>query len=235
LRRDHGGEPGPGHGDSTLRRQSVCRLHGGANIHRAVDPQPGPLRVGDLWLPDDHHLRTGNFPIPEGTGVRLSTCSAAAEHVAVSCQVRRFQNGGSSSKSCIAVAGTAAAVFTAFFAADFVAVLLALAAVFLAAFLAAFAAVPVFAAVLPAALVAVFLPGFSGRGSNSKPILPSFCVTRNALNLRLVRDETKPVSRSVLPSVSSLRICSGAISCWRITLPLRKVQLFSGPTDFSHR
>src|SRR5690606_29551347 len=119
----------------------------------------------------------------------------------------------------------------------------ALLAVFLAAvFLAAvFLAAAFFTAVfLAAALVAVFLaavlrPGFSGRGSNSKPILPSAWRTRKALNLRLVREDTKPSSKSVLPSPSNLAICSRVISCCKITLPLRKSQLLEGPTDFSHR
>src|SRR5690606_3057131 len=116
-------------------------------------------------------------------------------------------NGGSSSRSA-AVAGTAC--LAAFFVTDLVAFFAAafLAVVFFTAFLAALVAV-----VLVAFLAAV-LPAFSGRGSNSKPILPSFCATRKALNLRLVREETKLVSRSVLPSASSFCICSGLISCW---------------------
>src|SRR5690606_32070994 len=111
-----------------------------------------------------------------------------------------------------------------------------LAAVLVAVFVAVLAAV--FVAVLVAVLVAVFAavlrPGFSGRGSNSKPILTVSFLDRNALNLRLVRLETKPSRRSVLPSVSSFWTCSGAISCCRIIFPVRKSQLFSGPTDFSH-
>src|SRR5690606_13236601 len=138
-----------------------------------------------------------------------------------------YQNGGSSSRSAAAVAWVAAAFLAAALVAFLAAAFL---AVFFTAFLAALAAL---AAVVLAVLLAVVLPGFSARGSNSNPILPSFCATKYALNLRLVREETKLVSRSVLPSASNLRICSGLTSCWRMTLPLRKVQLFSAPTDFS--
>ncbi|MOA55249.1 hypothetical protein D3C78_1790080 [compost metagenome] len=53
------------------------------------------------------------------------------------------------------------------------------------------------------------------------------------MNLRFVRLETKPSSRSVRPSAKSFSICSREISCCRMTLPERKSQLFSGPTDFS--
>src|SRR5690606_6997059 len=52
---------------------------------------------------------------------------------------------------------------------------------------------------LPSAALALLL-------SNSKLIRPSGWRTRNALNLRRVRDETNPVSRSVRPSARSLRI-----------------------------
>src|SRR5699024_7794817 len=108
-----------------------------------------------------------------------------------------------------------------------------LAAAFLAvAFLAAVFFVAVF---LPAAFLAAFLPApfLLARGANSKPTLPSGCVTRNALNLRCVRLETKSGRRSVLPSASSFLTCSGLISCCRITLPVRKSQVLFGPVDFS--
>src|SRR5690606_16477868 len=99
-----------------------------------------------------------------------------------------------------AVALAAAASYSAALAAVF----------FTAVFLAAVFLAAVF---LAAALVALFLAAvlravFSGRGSNSKPILPSAWRTRKALNLRLVREDTKPSSRSVLPSFSSLAIWS---------------------------
>src|SRR5690606_12711635 len=147
------------------------------------------------------------------------------------------QNGGSRSSGC-----WVAALAAAFLAADLAGAFLA--AAFLAAVLLAFLAaafVAVLAAVLPAVLVAVLAAvldavlraDFSGRGSNSKLILPFACLTRKALNLRLVRLETKPSSRSVLPSANSLVTCSGEISCCRIILPVRKSQDFSGPTDFS--
>src|SRR5690606_3620030 len=70
--------------------------------------------------------------------------------------------------------------------------------------------------------------------SNSKPTLPSLPRTRKAENLRRVRADTKPLSSSVLPSVSSLAICSRSIGCCRMILPERKSQLLPGPTDFSH-
>src|ERR1700722_6644486 len=71
--------------------------------------------------------------------------------------------------------------------------------------------------------------------SNSKPILPSGCLTRNALKLRPVRDDLKPVSRSVRPPVSSLLICSRVISCCKMTLPERKSHVFGLATEFSQR
>ncbi|CFV97348.1 Uncharacterised protein [Bordetella pertussis] len=114
-----------------------------------------------------------------------------------------------------------------------------LGAAFLTAFLAAVLA-GALAAVLVAVLPAAFLaaapgrPGLSPRGSNSKPTLPSGWRTRKALNLRLVRLETKPSSKSVRPAVNSFSICSREISCCRITLPERKSQLFCRPTNFSH-
>src|SRR5206468_2447892 len=130
-------------------------------------------------------------------------------------------------------------------------------AVFLAAVLAAvFAAglAAVFAAVLAAVLVAgrvatavsppsppssaaaalALAPGLAARGSNSKLILPSLPRTRKALNGRRVRCETKPGSKSVLPSFSSLAICSGRISCCRMMRPLRKLQVLGLDTLFSH-
>src|SRR5690606_36734942 len=84
-----------------------------------------------------------------------------------------------------------------------------------------------------ALFAAVFAAAFGARGSNAKPTLPSGPSTRYALNLRRVRAETKSVSRSVRPSASSLRICAGATSCCRMTLPLRKSQRFPAPTAFS--
>src|SRR5699024_138684 len=116
-----------------------------------------------------------------------------------------------------------------------VALVAVLAAVFLVAFFAAFFAVflvAFLAAFLAAFLVAFFAVFLLARGSNSKPTLP-FLMTRKALNLRCVRLETKPSSRSVLPSASILVICSGLTSCWRMILPERKSQVFSGPTAFS--
>ncbi|MCY1225010.1 hypothetical protein D9M72_371930 [compost metagenome] len=71
------------------------------------------------------------------------------------------------------------------------------------------------------------------RASNSKPILPSGCLTRKALKLRPVRDDLNPVSRSVLPSVSSLPICSRLISCCRMILPVVKSQLLGLVVLFS--
>ena len=57
---------------------------------------------------------------------------------------------------------------------------------------------------------------------------------KKALNLRFVRLETKFSNKSVLPSSNSFFICSRSISCCNMTLLLRKSQLFSGPTAFSH-
>src|SRR5207253_4594227 len=77
--------------------------------------------------------------------------------------------------------------------------------------------------------------GFSALGArawNSKPIFPSGCLTRKALNLRPFF-ETKPVSRSVRPVSSSFFICSRSIGCCRIIRPERKSQLLFGPTAFS--
>jgi hypothetical protein len=69
--------------------------------------------------------------------------------------------------------------------------------------------------------------------SNSKPTLPSSPRTRKAENLRLVRLETKPRSRSVLPVSRSLYICSRSMGCCRMILPDRKSHDLPGPTDFS--
>ncbi|MNR26511.1 hypothetical protein D3C85_1437280 [compost metagenome] len=117
-----------------------------------------------------------------------------------------------------------------------------LAATFFAAGLAGAASVSA-ASVAPVASVvlapladlaaAPLAPAFGSRASNSKPILPSGCFTRKALKLRPVRDDLKPVSRSVLPAVSSLPICSREISCCRMILPVVKSQVFSLPTAFS--
>ena len=68
--------------------------------------------------------------------------------------------------------------------------------------------------------------------SNSKPILPLGSRTRKALNLRRVRDETKPVSRSVRPSASSFCIWAGSMGCCRISRPERKSQVLLGPTEW---
>src|SRR5690606_25065075 len=113
-----------------------------------------------------------------------------------------------------------------------------LAATFLAAFLATF-----FAAFLTAFLAAGFaavlvadLPAAAVRGvlaSNSKPTLPWASHTRKALNLRLVRLDTNPSNKSVLPVSSSLVICCAGISCCRITLPVRKSHDLLASTDFS--
>src|SRR5690606_8897860 len=68
------------------------------------------------------------------------------------------------------------------------------------------AAASVAISLAPPSAPALPVPGFAGRAlllSNSKLILPSGCLTRKALNLRRVREDTKPVSRSVLPSASS--------------------------------
>src|SRR5690606_3875111 len=94
LWRHHGGEPGAGHGDATLRREPIRSVHGGADIARASRSQPHPLCIGDIWLPDHHHLRAGRLAVPEATGVRLSTCPAAAVHVVASCRLRCFRTAG---------------------------------------------------------------------------------------------------------------------------------------------
>src|SRR6185503_13719259 len=73
---------------------------------------------------------------------------------------------------------------------------------------------------------------FGAFAWNSKPIFPSGCLTRNALNRRPFF-ETKAVNRSVLPVASSFFICSRSIGCCRIMRPERKSQLFPGPTAFS--
>jgi len=77
------------------------------------------------------------------------------------------------------------------------------------------------------------LAALAGRGSNSKPTLPSGWRTRYAENLRRVLFDTKVRNSSVLPSVSSFSICARSIGCCRMTLPERKSQLRSGPTLFS--
>src|SRR5690606_21499847 len=110
-----------------------------------------------------------------------------------------------------------------------------LAAAFFAAVLRAvfFTALAGVSAAVFVVFLAAVLPALAGRGSNSKPTLPSGWRTRKALNLRLVRLETKFCSRSVLPSWSSLVIWAASISCCKMTLPERRSQDFSGPTDFS--
>ncbi len=75
-------------------------------------------------------------------------------------------------------------------------------------------------------------PFVASFASNSKPILPSGCRTRNAEKPRLVRAETN-CSRSVLPVASSFCICARSIGRCRITRPERKSHVFSGPTAFS--
>src|SRR5574337_2049636 len=82
--------------------------------------------------------------------------------------------------------------------------------------------------------VAAALGAFGAFASNSKPTLPAAgSHFRKAENLRLVRAETKPRSRSVRLSARSLVICARSMGCWRMTLPERKSQVFSAPTDFS--
>ena len=89
----------------------------------------------------------------------------------------------------------------------------------------ALAAAAFFAAVLRAA------GAFAARGSNSKPTLPSFLSqARKALNLRRVLLETKFSSSAVLPSASSLVICSRGTGCCRMILPLLKSQVTCAPT-----
>src|SRR5437870_1056489 len=88
-----------------------------------------------------------------------------------------------------------------------------------------------------AAAVAAAGPSFdtrAGLGSNSNPVVPSGLRTRRAANLRRVRFDTKSRSKSVRPSASNLRICSGCTVCCRITRPERKSQLLPGPTARSH-
>jgi TRAP-type C4-dicarboxylate transport system permease large subunit len=49
LRPDHGGEPGLGHDHAALRREPVCRLHGGAHLAGPHDQGPDSLRAGRCW------------------------------------------------------------------------------------------------------------------------------------------------------------------------------------------
>src|SRR5690606_5413607 len=101
--------------------------------------------------------------------------------------------GGRWQNQDVGAAFLAAAFFAAgFFAAAF------FAAVFLVAVLAA-----VFLVAFFAAFLAAFFAALAGRGSISNPTFPVGWSTRKALNLRLVRLDTKSVSKSVLPSVSS--------------------------------
>ena len=72
----------------------------------------------------------------------------------------------------------------------------------------------------------------ASRGGNSNAVPPSL-TTRNALNARLFFLEMNFVSKSVLPSASSFFTCSGEISCCRMILPVRNVQVLSGPVAFS--
>src|SRR5690606_5547480 len=151
-------------------------MHGGSASPRAHDPYVDPLRAGHLRLPDDYHLRAAAVTLLQAPGLRVRPGAAALLQRRTGCPAGTplaIQNGGSSSRSA-AVAGTAC--LAAFFVTDLVAFFAAafLAVVFFTAFLAALVAV-----VLVAFLAAV-LPAFSGRGSNSKPILPSFCATRKA-------------------------------------------------------
>src|SRR5690606_4118379 len=121
-------------------------------------------------------------------------------------------------------------------AALFFAAVLGLAAAFLAGAFFAAALAGAGAASAPLSVAGAFAvlgAAFAGRGSNSKPVLPSGWRTKKAENLRLVRLETKPFSRSVLPSFRSLLIWARSISCCRMILPERKSQLFAAPTDFS--
>src|SRR5690606_23671820 len=196
LRGDHGGESCARHGDAALRRELVRSLHRCPASARAHDTQPGAFRAGDLRLSDHHHLRASAVALLQAPGLRLMVpgraarpggpahggegsgeyrCPLGPERGAQGHRVGLggFQNGGSSSRSAAAVVWVAAAL-VAFLAAAFL-------AVFCTAFLAALAAL---AAVVLAVLLAVVLPGFSARGSNSNPILPSFCATKYALNLR---------------------------------------------------
>src|SRR2546422_971205 len=69
-----------------------------------------------------------------------------------------------------------------------------------------------------------------GLGSNSNPVVASGLSTRRAANLRRVRFDTKSRSKSVRPSASNLRICTGCTVCCRITRPERK-SLAEGRTD----
>ncbi len=84
---------------------------------------------------------------------------------------------------------------------------------------------------LPARLDAapVFDPVLAARGSNSKPVVPSGFLIKNAENFRRVRFETNPRIRSVRPSFNSFAICVASIGCCKITLPERKSQRFSDP------
>src|SRR5208283_3471570 len=82
--------------------------------------------------------------------------------------------------------------------------------------------------------VAPFAFVFRSRGANSNAVPPSL-ITRNASNLRLVFFETNPLSKSVLPSASNFFTCAGSMFCCRMILPVRNLQVLSGPVAFSQR
>src|SRR5690606_14153983 len=98
LRGDHGGEPGPGHGHTALRREPVCSEHDGADINRAPGAHPGALCAGHLRVSDGHHLRAADLLVPEGTGVPLRSNAKvmtesrrASASVAYAAPARRFR------------------------------------------------------------------------------------------------------------------------------------------------
>src|SRR5580765_1101653 len=103
-----------------------------------------------------------------------------------------------------------------------------------AGFLAVTAGLALASASSPAPTVASPLAGgLALRSSNSKLFLPSLPRTRKALNGRFVRCEMNPGSKSVLPSLSSLTIWSGRISCCKMMRLLRKSQALGWATVFS--
>src|ERR1041385_3258165 len=73
---------------------------------------------------------------------------------------------------------------------------------------------------------------FRTRGANSKLTLPSF-TTRNASNLRPVLFETKPLSKSVLPSLNNFATCALSIGCCKMIAPVLKSHVLFGPVAFS--